>query len=231
MPHNSHLNRRSFLKNAGLTALVSAVGPGTALPAYAGGVPSGSDSSVFDFDTPYDRIGTDSVRWDQQIRIFGKENIVAAMGVADMDFKVAPPITKALAERIRHENWGYLDLPKSYTDSVILWNKRRYGLDISTDSIVMTNGVHPGIIAALKIFSPPGSKVLLNTPTYSGFYDDLRYTNTKPEENPLKLLNGKYFIDFEDFERRIGPDTHAFILCNPQNPTGNCWSPEELMRL
>ena len=38
-------------------------------------------------------------------------------------------------------------------------------------------------------------------------------------------------MDFEDFERRIAFDTHTFILCNPQNPTGNCWSPEDLLRI
>jgi cystathionine beta-lyase len=91
--------------------------------------------------------------------------------------------------------------------------------------------VHPGLIAAIRTFCPPGSKVLLNTPTYNGFYGDLTYTQTKAEENPLRLVNGKYSIDFEDFERRISHDTNAFILCNPQNPTGNVWSPEDLMRL
>jgi cystathionine beta-lyase len=96
---------------------------------------------------------------------------------------------------------------------------------------VITTGVHPGLIAALKTFSPPGSKVLLNTPTYNGFYGDLTYTGTIPEENPLKLVNGRYSLDFEDFERRISHNTNTFILCNPQNPTGNCWSAEDLTRL
>ena len=47
----------------------------------------------------------------------------------------------------------------------------------------------------------------------------------------MKLVDGRYSIDFDDFERRIDHDTNTFILCNPQNPTGNCWSPEDLTRL
>jgi len=35
----------------------------------------------------------------------------------------------------------------------------------------------------------------------------------------------------DDLESRISQETDALILCNPQNPTGNCWSPEDLMRL
>ena len=37
-------------------------------------------------------------------------------------------------------------------------------------------------------------------------------------------------IEFEDLERRISHDTNTLILCNPQNPTGNCWSKEDLLR-
>jgi len=95
----------------------------------------------------------------------------------------------------------------------------------------MTTGVHPGIIAALRTFSPPGSKVLLNTPTYNGFYGDLTYTKTIAEEVPMRLVNGRYSLDFDEFEHHIGHDTNTYILCNPQNPTGNVWSQADLMKI
>jgi cystathionine beta-lyase len=47
----------------------------------------------------------------------------------------------------------------------------------------------------------------------------------------MKFVNGKFEMDFDDFERRISIDTHSFILCNPQNPTGNCWSAADLLRI
>src|SRR5207244_11985198 len=84
---------------------------------------------------------------------------------------------------------------------------------------------------ALRTFSAPGSKVLVTTPTYNGFYGDLTATGTKPEEILMKYADGKYSIDIDEFERRIGHDTNSFILCNPQNPTGNAWSAEDLTRL
>jgi cysteine-S-conjugate beta-lyase len=156
------------------------------------------------------------------------------MGIADMDFRAAPSITKALKERLEHENWGYLDMTQANKDvaaGVVAWNKKRYGVDIDPSTLALATGVHPGLIAALQTFSPPGSRVLLITPTYNGFYSDLRFTRTIAEESPMKLVNGRYSIDFEDFERRIGHDTNTFILCNPQNPTGNCWSAEDLTKL
>jgi cystathionine beta-lyase len=234
MSQNDGLNRRSFLRNAGLTALVGAVAPGSSLAAAAGAaLAPAADGTKFDFDTPYSRIGTDSTKWDGPINtgLTDKDHIVAGMGIADMDFRAAPSITQALQERMKHDVWGYMVMPKSFPEGIIAWNKRRYGVDIDPQYLDITTGVHPGLIAALRAFSPPGSKVLLITPTYNGFYGDLRNTGTIAEESVMKVVNGRWTIDFDDFERRISRETNTFILCNPQNPTGNCWSAEELTRL
>jgi cystathionine beta-lyase len=223
------LDRRAFLRNAGMTALVGAVGKGAPSAAAAASL-AAATGARFDFDEVYSRIGTDCVKWDEQIAKYGKDKIAVGMGIADMDFRVAPCITRALAERCRHELWGYLDMPDSYVESIVGWNKRRYGVEIDPATVVLTTGVHPGLIAALHTFSPPGTRVLLTTPTYNGFYSDLRNTRTIAEDSPMKVVDGKYSIDFDDFERRA-TQVNSFILCNPQNPTGNCWSPEELTRL
>ena len=44
------------------------------------------------------------------MRLYGKGSIEVGMGIADMDFRAAPAITKALQDRMQHENWGYLDM-------------------------------------------------------------------------------------------------------------------------
>jgi len=235
MSHHAGLNRRSFLRNAGLTALAagaaSAGAPvATAAAREVGGFAPDANGK-FDFDTPYNRFGTHSVKYDQQIRIYGEGNVEVGMGIADMDFRAAPAITEALKHRLEHENWGYLDMPPEFAEGIIAWNKKRYGIDIPPENLVISSGVHPGIIATLKTFAPVGSKVLLTTPTYNGFYGDLRATQTLPEESLMKFVNGRYELDFDDFESRIGPGTYAFILCNPQNPTGNCWSQADLMKI
>ncbi len=221
-----------------MTAMAGAIAG--AAPARAAevalGAPAAADdvNGKFDFDTVYDRFGSKSVKFDQQIRVYGKDSVDVGMGIADMDFRAAPSITKALQERLTHENWGYLDMTVATNDVTALvvdWNKRRYGIEIDPKTVVLSAGVHPAIIAALQTFSPRGSKVLLQTPTYNGFYSDLTFSQTIAEESPMKVVDGRYSMDFEDFERRISHDTHSFILCNPQNPTGNCWSPEDLTRI
>ncbi|HAK54816.1 MAG TPA: hypothetical protein DCP38_04945 [Acidobacteria bacterium] len=226
------LNRRMFLKSAGMTALAGAATSGTSLVApVAAATPAQMGNSDFDFDTPYDRVGTDSSKWDGIMRTYGAENIRVAMGVADMDFKCAPAITQALRERIEHENWGYLSMPSDFRQAIADWNQTRYGLEVDPETIQLSDGVHPALIAALKAFARPGSKVLLTTSTYNGFYGDLRASQTVAENSPMILENGRYRMDFDDLERRITRDTDALILCNPQNPTGNCWSEQDLLRL
>lgn len=221
--------RRAFLRNAGIGALVGAVGSRA-----SGATPLASaaaaGASQYDFDEIYQRVGTDCTKWDKQLARYGKASVSVGMGIADMDFRVAPCITKALTERCRHENWGYLETPRSYLDAIVGWNKRRYGLDIDPETIELTTGVHPGLIAALHTFSPPGSRVLLLSPGYDGFYSDLTFTRTLPEDCPMPSKDGHYSIDFDDFERRARR-ANVFILCNPQNPTGNSWSAEDLTRL
>ena len=153
------------------------------------------------------------------------------MGTADQDFRIAPVITSALRERIGHENYGYLTIPSSYIESIVDWNERRHGFEIDPDLLLHSDGVHPALISTLRAFCPPGSKVLVQAPVYDGFYSDIRIAGCKAEESPMTLVNGHYAMDFDDLERRIDHDTHALLLCNPQNPTGNVWSREDLLRL
>ena len=229
MSQKHQFNRRTFLRGAGMTAVLGAVG------VRPGGIGGTSDllastaRADFDFDEIYDRRGTDCNKWDRAIEMFG-EHIEVGMGIADMDFRAAPCITEALAKRSEHENWGYLTRPASYTQAIADWNHRRYGLEVDPATIEVTTGVHPGLIAALHAFSPPGSRVLMNTPTYNGFYGDLRFTRTVAEDSEMHVVNGRYEIDWDDFERRA-TRVNSFLLCNPQNPTGNCWSEADLLRM
>ena len=222
------LNRRIFLKGAGMTALAGALGTGGNLAAPQA---AAATRSAFDFDEVYNRVGTDCSKWDYQMERFEPHEIVVAMGVADMDFRTAPAITSALRKRLEHENWGYLHLPESFKQSIADWNRRRYGEEIDPDLILNATGVIPAIDNAIRAFAPPGSKVILQSPVYSSFYSSIKRVGCVVDENPLKPVDGRYQMDFEDLERRIDHDTHVLILCNPHNPTGNCWSPDDLKRL
>ena len=129
-----------------------------------------------------------------------------------------------LKARCNHENWGYGIPADSYKEAIVAWNKNRHGVEVDPDSVHLSAGVHPALIAALRAFAPPGSKVLMTTPIYSGFYSDLRETLTVTADSLGKLDNGRYSIDWDNLQTQMDIDTNALILCNPPNPTGNVWS-------
>jgi len=227
----AQFNRRSFIKGASLTAaaapLASVTNISSAAETRAGGMKNGK----FNFDEIYDRDGTGNVKWDLQYARFGEENVDVGMGVADMDFRGVPAIKEALEDRIQHNNWGYENLQKSYKEAIVQWNEERHGMKVDPATMVISSGVHTPLIATLNAVCQPKTKVLLNTPTYNGFYGDLHWSRTEVNDSEMYIEDGVYHIDWDDFEARMTPDCHAFILCNPQNPTGNMWSEDDLMKM
>ena len=238
---NGH-DRRAFLRNAGLGGGVLALGPLAASLATSTAASAAPTGGKFDFDTPYNRIGTDCVKWDMAIRDEHMPKIVAGMGIADMDFECVPAVTAALQKRVSHHNWGYemLDIDlllgnggsSPFVKGIIDWNRKRYGITaITPTNLGVTTGVHSGIMPALRAFAPPGSKVLMVTPIYNAFYFDLYGSKLVANESPMKMVNGRYEIDWDDFEKRAAdPATKTTILCNPHNPVGRVWSKDELHR-
>ena len=220
--------RRQLIKSAGGLSLALASNS-----AHASNVEStiSGSSDQFNLNEVYSRWGTDSAKWDLQSRRFPGKKITAAMGIADMDFRTAPAISHAIANRMEHENWGYMLMPESYYESIQNWTLLRYREEIERDQILGATGVLPGLLSAMRAFCPPQSKVLLHAPAYTQLYVTIRSASCIPVESPLKKESDGYKMDFEDLERRLSDDTKAFLLCNPHNPTGNCWSREDLETL
>lgn len=181
----------------------------------------------YDFDEIVNRRGTNSVKWDE-----AKEVGVIPMWVADMDFKAAPCILEALKKRVDHGVFGYTIVPDSYYESIISWFERRHQWHIERDWIIYTSGVVPAISAIIKALTEPGDKVLVQTPVYNCFFSSIRNNGCTIAENALVRKGNSYEIDFDDFERRAADEkTKVFLLCNPHNPAGRVWTPEELSRM
>jgi cystathionine beta-lyase len=233
MSRKTGLNRRDFIKSAGVTAIAGA----TATVANQASAQSASDSyprlanGKYDFDTVYNRVGSNCSRWDSPPRSYPNGEFQYGMGVASMDFECAPCITEALQERVAHHSWGYLSTTQPLRDEIVKWTGEHHGVDLGPDEITLSDGVYPGVIAAMRAFVPIGNKVLVPSPAYSGFYSMARAANIETVDSQMKRVNGRYEFDFDDLEAKMTPDVRAVILCNPQNPTGNVWQEEELLRL
>jgi cystathionine beta-lyase len=181
----------------------------------------------YNFDEIIPRRGTNSYKWDA----FDDPEMLP-LWVADMDFRAAPFIQEALQRCIDHGVYGYVRVPESYYQSVIQWFSRRHGWTMQREHILYTTGVVPAIAAILQGITRPGDRVLLQTPVYNCFYSCVRNAGNILVENPLVFEDGRFRIDFEDFERKIVENgVKVFLLCNPHNPVGRVWTREELARM
>lgn len=180
----------------------------------------------YDFDKTIDRRATNSYKWDS-----APEGVLP-MWVADMDFRTAPAIIDALQKRVAHGIFGYTRVPDAYYDAVTSWFSRRHGWDIDREWIIYTSGVVPAVSAVIKALTVPGDKVIVQTPVYNCFFSSIRNNGCEIVSNPLRRTADTYEMDFDALER-CAADQRAkvMLLCNPHNPAGRVWTPDELTRL
>ena len=185
----------------------------------------------YDFDRVIERRGTDCAKYDLAEQL-GYPKDVLPMWVADMDFQAPEGVLEALRRGVDHGIFGYPAVQRDYDDAVTGWFERRFGWHTQSEWIVRTPGVVFALSAAVRAFTAPGEAVLIQPPVYRPFFNVVRQNGRRLAESPLVLRDGRYEIDFEDFERVVEREKpRMFILCSPHNPVGRVWSREELRRL
>ena len=82
------------------------------------------------------------------------------------------------------------------------------------------------------IMHKEGDALLIQQPVYYPFREVIEDNGRIFVNNQLHYEDGKYTIDFEDFEKKIvDNNVKVFILCNPHNPVGRVWTKEELEKM
>ncbi|MBY6758903.1 putative C-S lyase [Clostridium botulinum] len=183
----------------------------------------------YDFDEIIDRSKNRAAKYDERVKKFGTNEVIP-LWIADMDFRTAQPIIDACKRKAEEGVWGYTSRPDSYFKAVQEWEKRRNQWDIDVSLMSWSLGVVPALSAIVKVFSHTGDKILIQTPVYSEFYDVTEAWGRVVVENQFIEESGKWYIDFEDFEKKA-KECKIFLLCNPHNPLGIVWEPEELKRM
>ena len=192
----------------------------------------------YDFETMLERHGMDSVAVDAIGHDFApaapKEGIEAIpMWVADMNFPTCPAVQEAVIRRARHPAFGYFDPSDAYYDSIIRWQEKRNGISgLEKKHIGYENGVLGGVVSTLNALCSRGDAVLMQSPAYIGFTHVLENNGFRIVLNPLARDEaGAWRLDYEDMEKKIVENAvHAAIFCNPHNPCGRVWTPEEIRK-
>lgn len=185
-----------------------------------------------DFDRVVERRDTDSLKYDFAVRR-GKPEDVLPLWVADMDFVTSSCILDALQARVEHGIFGYTESRESYFEAVSGWMRQQYGWEVKRNWLCKTPGVVFALAMAVKAYTSPGDCILIQQPVYYPFTEVIEDNGRTVISNDLILgEDGKYHIDFEDFEKKIVEhEIPLFLLCSPHNPVGRVWTKEELLKM
>lgn len=183
----------------------------------------------YDFDTPIDRLGTDCFKWDALPEMYHRDDLTP-MWVADMDWRSPDFVIDALRQRLDHPVLGYTMPSDGYWQAATSWLAKHYNIHTTKESLHFIPGIVAGISYALLCLTQPDDKVLVTTPVYPPFLNVPKGCGREVVCSPLKIENGRFEIDFDDFERKAD-GCKVFIMSNPHNPAGTLWGKETLSRI
>lgn len=185
----------------------------------------------YNFDEVIDRSSTDSVKLEKMKAIFGRDDLIP-LWVADTDFRSPPAITDALIKRVEHGIFGYTLPSDAYTASIVSWLSRRHDWRVAEEDINFIPGVVKGFAFAIDEFTSKGDKIIIQPPVYHPFRLVTQALEREVVNNPLILDDGGYRMDFDGLRKIVSENScKMFILCNPHNPGGRVWTPDELYEL
>jgi cystathionine beta-lyase len=179
----------------------------------------------YNFDEDVERRDTYSLKWD-----VGATEL--PMWVADMDFKTAPEITKAIVKRAEHGVFGYNIVPEDWYNAYINWWSVRHNFKLEKNWLIFCTGVVPAISSIVRKLTTPAENVVLLTPVYNIFFNSVLNNGRNVLECPLVYDNGSYSINFAKLESLLSnPQTTMLIFCNPHNPVGKIWDRESIEKV
>lgn len=150
--------------------------------------------------------------------------------VADMDFETTVEVKDALKTRVEKGIFAYEKNSNGLKQSIINWFSRRHNWEMDEKFLRTSPSIMASISSLINLLTKKGDAVLVQTPAFPKFLHVVPNNDRKLIQSPLKLIDGKYEIDFIDFEEKA-KEAKVFILCNPHNPVGRVWSQDELKTL
>lgn len=176
------------------------------------------------FDTPIDRRGTGSLKWDRRPDL-------DPFWVADMDFTSPPEVIEAIRRRVDHGVFGYAVPQASLVETLQGYLQDRIGVTTPEEQIVHLGGLVPALSLAARAFGKPGDALLTCTPSYPPFLGIHHDGDLELLATDHVLFDGRWTFDWEALEETVTPATKLFILSNPQNPMARAFTKEEIVRL
>lgn len=182
---------------------------------------------AFDFDTPIERRGGDSTKWNKYA---GRD--ILPLWIADMDFAAPPAVLQALQRRVEHGVFGYGQPWPSLVAALQEHLAREYAWPVEEDWLVWLPGLVAGLNVACRSVGQAGDAVFTATPIYPPFLSAPKDSGRRLASAPLLCDEAGWRWDFAAAEAALGQSkATTLLLCHPHNPVGRVWRDEELAQI
>ena len=179
---------------------------------------------TFDFDTPVERRGTSSVKWDKYA---GRD--ILPLWVADSDFRSPPAVIEALARRVEHGVFGYGNPPAGLSETVVRTCAVEWNWAVDPAWLVWLPGLVSGLNVACRAVGQTGDGVAALTPVYPPFLAAPSLMDRTLIGVPLGGDNTSgWRVDAARLKAGLQDNCSLLLWCHPHNPVGRAWRRPEL---
>ena len=166
----------------------------------------------------------------RELKAAGKD--IIGLGAGEPDFDTPENIKKAAIQAINGGDTKYtpVDGTPELKNAIKAKFKRENNLDYELDEISVGTGGKQIIFNAFAVSLNESDEVIIPAPYWVTYPDVVNYFNGKPifvqcgEESGFKITP-------QQLENTINQSTKWFILNSPSNPTGSCYTKNELLEL
>ncbi len=166
----------------------------------------------------------------RELQLQGKDIISLSLG--EPDFNV-PDFIKEAGKKGIDENFskympvpGYLDLREAICEKF----KRDNGLNYKPNQIVVSTGAKQSLINLFLALVNEGDEVIVPAPYWVTYYEQVKMAGGIPVVIPTSIEND-FKITAKQLEESITTKSKLMVFSNPCNPTGSCYTKEELKAL
>ncbi|MBC7266178.1 MAG: pyridoxal phosphate-dependent aminotransferase [Coriobacteriia bacterium] len=157
---------------------------------------------------------------------------VVRLEIGDPDFPTPRLITEAAEKAMEAGETGYTQsagLP-TLREAIVEHMRTAYGVTVSADDIVVTQGTSPAMLLTFGALLDPGDEVVMPDPCYPAYPNYVRFLGSVPVSVRVRAEDGFRFR-LDELEAAITPRTKAIVVNSPGNPTGAVLHDEDLRAL
>jgi len=155
---------------------------------------------------------------------------VIGFGAGEPDFPtpahVVEAARRACADPRMHKYSPAQGLP-ALREAIAQVTARDAGIQITPSQVLVTNGGKHALFNAFASLVDPGDEVLLPTPYWVTYPEQIRLFGGVVVELPTTIETG-FRVTVEQLEAARTPRTTALVFVSPSNPTGAVYPPDEV---